>query len=185
MPDSSAGSRIGQRMREHNHEPRQLRLVRGERAVIVSRDARSLFRAGADGRAGRRAAARHRWRGGLAVRARGGRRARARHRRQSGGARARGRDGAARRRLLPDRPACSGSAGWPTISRDRCSWATSTGSPWCSSSASSASSPASTSRRGDPLPQLVEVGRDIGHLSARDVRGRRCRTAAVGSRPAT
>ena len=55
-------------------------------------------------------------------------------------------------------------AGSPTTSPGRCCSGTSTASRSCSSSPSWRSCSGSTSTAGDPLPQLVEVVRDLGDL---------------------
>ena len=94
---------------------------------------------------------------GLALGARRRRGARARRGGQRRGGRARGDARAARRRVLPRRPARAARAGWPTTSPDPCSSATSTASPSCWSSASSAKLLGLDIDAADPLPQLVEM----------------------------
>ena len=62
-------------------------------------------------------------------------------------------------------PGCCGSGGLPTISRGRCSSATSTASRSCSSSGSSGKLLGLSIDAREPLPQLVEVVRSLGAVS--------------------
>ena len=66
-------------------------------------------------------------------------------------------------------PGWRGSGGWRTTSRARCSWATSTELPSCSSAGSSASCSGSTSTPSKPIGQVVDAVRELGEASGTTV----------------